>query len=493
MTSLFDRAVLEAAINIAIDHPEKVSELLKANGTALEDVGMIEQYRDLLLQLQESHTKGERIDREILASRLAESSVRFKNRDDWIGVLQSFQGRGTLDGFSLFIDRLGSLRFRRRLALIGQEAQDGYKDADLIERLEIAQADLLVSGAADPLPCFDFSKEPPQVPEPLVGDEKQQVVIPGEKTAIASDSGVGKTQFLIALALGIASGREAMGYPCRPRPVLYISSDGDPSIEMKIRRQWAGMSGRPDELAALPLHAWADDGFCLEDEASFGSLRRTLERVGAAEKAAVLILESLATNVRNTELDDQASVRQYVNKYLGALQVAFAGLSEIVSCHLRKPQHGGANDLGTRVAGSIQIRAAFDSIIGLTLAGRDAFTVSRIKRSRSGGDFEGFRVQIVGDRQGPLSLRNEGPVNVGQEELRGAARAVMDFMRRAGGGQKMLKEIVASVHGFKKRAVEKACKKLFEAEKPLLVRISNKPAAYALAPDHGDPNNEGLD
>jgi len=457
---------------------------------------MLVQYAEILHYLQERHMRGEGsqvVDRGLMASHLAESSARHKSQHEWLALLESFKGDRPVGAFPLWMMRLASLRFRRRLVEIGERAQHGCADADLIEAFDLARAGHAIALGAEPLPFFDFSKEPPPVPEPLVGDERQQLIMPGEKTAVASDSGVGKTQLLIAFALGIASGKEVLGFRCRPRPVVYISSDGDPSIEMKIRRQWAGMGGQPEELVALALRSWADDGFCLEDETSFRRLRATLAQVGAAETPAVLILESLATNVRNTKLDDQASVRQFVNRYLGSLQPSFPGLSEIVSCHLRKPQYGGANDLGTRVAGSIQIRAAFDSIIGLTAAGKNTFSVMRVKRSRSGGDFEAFSVSIEGGRSEPLILRKQEAVNVTPEESRGAAKAVMAYMRRATSGPKTIEEIASNVPEFKTRAIQAACKKLSEAKPPLLTRTAEKPAAYILAPNSSDFDPGGLD
>lgn len=496
MSALFDRPVLEAAIDLVIDNPRYIPDLIKANGKGLEDVAMTDQFVEILRYLDDLHVGRvvtAPINRELMASQLAEASARHKDRGDWLNLLESLRGNRPVEAFQLFADRLSTLRYKRRVAEIGERAQNGCKPSEILERLEIAKLDLESSAGTEPLPYFDFSKDLPMTREALVGDDNQQLIMPGEKTCVAADSGTGKTKLLTELAFGIASGGVALGFRCQSQPVVLVSSDGDPDLERNIRRQWEGRGGKPSDLAELPLRVWADETFCLEDAACHARLRKTLEVAGADRQPVTTIIESLATNVQETDLNDQGSVRQFISRNLGTLMASFPGLSVLMSHHLRKPQRGGGNELGVRVAGSVQIRAAFDAIIGLTVAGRDAFTVSRIKRSRSGGDFEGFRVQIVGDRQGSLSLRNKGPVTVGVEELRGAARAVMGVMRRSGSERRTLKEIVTSVAGFQKRAVEKACKRLSEAEEPQLIRVSKKPAAYELAPDKGDFLPEGVD
>jgi hypothetical protein len=125
----------------------------------------------------------------------------------------------------------------------------------------------------------------------------------------------------------------------------------------------------------------------------------------------------------------------------------------------------------------MQIRGAFDSVLGLVGSGRDAFTVKRIKRSRSGADFEPFKVSIRGVRGQPLSLTNEGTVDVSLAETRGAARGVLEYMRQTPGPVE-LKLIVLNVKNARQRAVQDACKRLSEGDRAHLRRVSKKPAAY---------------
>jgi len=140
----------------------------------------------------------------------------------------------------------------------------------------------------------------------------------------------------------------------------------------------------------------------------------------------------------------------------------------------------------------MQIRGAFDSVLGLVGTGRDAFTVRRIKRSRSGGDFESFKVQIRGGRGEPLSLTNEGTVDVSLAEVRGAARGVLQFMR-ATAGPVELKLIVPNIKNARQRAVQDACKRLSEADSPRLRRVGKKPASYEYISGNESDDIEGID
>jgi len=356
-----------------------------------------------------------------------------------------------------------------------------------------AKIERLDTSGAKPLPRLDLSADLPPPPDPLVGSETAQILMPGELLGLTSDSGIGKTILLCTVAQGIASGRDVMGFRCQQRPVLYVTSDGEPDLTRRLRRLWEGLTGESRIPSDLPFHALSDDAFNLDHDSDLARVRKSLENLGARQVPAIFFLESLATNVSDPNaLKDQVQFRDYARRRFRVLMAEFPGLNIAVSAHLRKPQQGGANDLGTRVAGSMQIRAGLDCIIALVPSGRDAFTVRRVKRSRSGGDFEVFKVRILGARTEPLRLVNDGPTEVSVEEARGAAGAVLAFLRSAG-GRKSLKDIKAAVAKYRARAVEDACKRLSEGEGPRLARVSQKPAVYELAPDQGHIDMDGLD
>jgi hypothetical protein len=479
---LHDPYTVGQALDVAIANPKLIPRVIAMTGTTLEEAGF-QQYAEIAVQLGEIHRRGiPSVDINVLCAMLAEHSPQYQDRDAWKPVVAKIIGTGYDQHLDAYEDRLLSLRWRRRLVRLGEHAQNGHEDTAL--NLEIHT---LASGSigtrVGPLHGLDLAAEPPPVPEPIVGNEKAQLIMPGEATLIASDPGVGKTKLLTAIALGIAAGREIIGLACVRRPVVYVTSDGDPGFLRNIHRQWDGTNAGDAKLADLPLFIESDDDFNLEDDSCFASLRSTLEKQGFKEKAGLFIIETIATNVVTTDLNDQKSVRQYVRARIRSLMKEFPGLIVITSAHLRKTQEGGKSDLGNRVAGSMQLRGAFDSAIGLVPDGKDAFSVRRIKRSRSGGQFEPFRIQIEGGLAEPLVLRNTGTVEVSIEEARGAAKYVMDFMLKAG-TKRPLTAIVAGITAMpgapRQRAIQEAAKKLAEGNDPFLVRVGKKPAVYDL-------------
>jgi hypothetical protein len=484
MNEFFDLAILDAALSVALADPSKVSDLIAANGIDLEDLAMSRQYKVLIDKLQEAHSKNQAADPDLLASDIAQTcGLDRKDVTAWLDGLRQSRPAGALP---LFLGKLRSLRFRRRLGALAERVKTCHFDDELFEALEQARQEYETNTGA-PLATIDFAAEPLPVPDPLIGDSAQQLIMPGEKVLIASDSGVGKTQLGVAIALGVASGTGVLGFPCQARPVVYVSSDFDPALEAKFRRQAAGRGIAAGDLARLPLAVIDDPEFCLDGPDYLRRLGATLENLGARVRPSVLVVETVSTNIRSktTDLYNEISVRDFIRRTAGRLSRDFAGLTFNMSHHLKKAQAGAANDLASRVAGSVQLRAGFDSVIGLVACGKDRFTVRTIKRSRSGGTFQAFTVEIRGDRTEPLTVVNLGPADLTLDELRGAARAVMEFMR--GVHRPMTTEaIAAGIKGFRLRAVQGACKRLAEADPPLLVRTSRKPATYDLSPQPAD-------
>lgn len=413
------------------------------------------------------------------------------DRECWEIIVNQIRQQGGNDpDYRWYLKEAHERTIRWRMGKLGEAAMNGMRPGEIRGLLGKLIAEATACDATpglEPLQGLDLSAPLRPVPDPLVGNGQMQLIMPGEAVLIASDSGVGKTKALTAIALGVSSGRGILELPCQRRPVAYITSDPDPDFLRNLQRQWMGMGGRIEELNNLPLFAKADADFNLEDDSCFARLRVTLERLRAKETPSLFILECISSNVLTTDLNDQVSVRQYVRSRIRGLMEDFPGLTTIVSHHLRKTQQGAGNGLGDRVAGSMQLRASFDAAIGLVPAGKDSFTMRRIKRSRSGGDFEAFRVSIVDSdgRGGPLVLGNEGTLEIGTEEARGAAGAVRRFYETEGmdGRSILLEKCVKALEGkLRERAIQAAAKKLSETNPPILIRREKKPAAYSLAP-----------
>src|SRR4029077_7553542 len=102
----------------------------------------------------------------------------------------------------------------------------------------------------DDLIFADLTAAPQPSPPALVGCPGCTVIPAAEKTGVVADSGTGKTHLLVPLALGVASGRDVLGFACAQGPVLYITSDDDPDMVRKCQRHAAGLGL---DLGALAL------------------------------------------------------------------------------------------------------------------------------------------------------------------------------------------------------------------------------------------------
>jgi hypothetical protein len=491
--SFHDPATVGQALDVAIADPSLIPRVVAATGRTLTETGC-EQYAMIASQLEKWHSRGvQSVDVDLLSAELAESTC-FTDRNAWKKVITEIIGTGWTRSLEEYERRLRSLRRRRAISRLAEKAENGHEDTDIERELQALASAAPGDTQIAPLEFIDFTAPAPVPPPVLVGDDSAQLVTRGELTGVVADSGAGKTKLLVGLGIGIAHGGEVLGFPCQQQPVLFVSSDIDPDIHRTVCRSWAGRGGTADGLAALPFKVHSDPDFNLDDETCFAKVRTALEAVGGRERPVVFILEVLSSNVTDPKtLVDQVLFRDYSRRRFRSLMKEFPGLSIVFSAHLRKPQQGGANGIGDRVAGSMQIRASCDCIIGLIASGKDGFEVRRVKRSRSGGDFAAFRVAIVPPgRTEPLTLRNLGAVEVTIEEARGAAGAVLTLMREKG-PRMALKDIVTGVSSHRKRAVEDSCKRLAEASPPALVRVSKKPAVYELSADQGRLDMEGVE
>jgi KaiC/GvpD/RAD55 family RecA-like ATPase len=357
----------------------------------------------------------------------------------------------------------------RSLDLI-HAATNGHADEDLAREVSaFPEAVALHAADADDLQFADLAAPLPAAPLALVGKDGSVFIPTGQKVAIVADSGVGKTHLLVALAVGLVSESETLGFSCRGCPVLYVSSDDDPDLIRKFQRHAAGRGMSTEELAALPLRVLNDPAFNLDLPGTVAKVRKALRALGADKHPALLIVESLTTNIdpAATDLNSGPSVRSFIRRTVSTLQAEFPSLTTILSHHLKKTQQGSGNDMGSRIAHSVQIKAGVDVAFGLSAAGDESFTVRTLKRSRSGAKVEPFRVRIVGAPDASLTLVHDGNLKPSDEEVSGAAKAVLAFL--AGNpGPRSVKEILVGTTGVKKRAIERAAAKLTEGPTPRL-------------------------
>jgi hypothetical protein len=496
-TGLYDMAILQAALSQAMKDPAQIMAVIDANGDDFKiDFAENRALRSLTRHLMDLRERGLAYDREIAASVIAESigTEGPADREAVAQLLADIAGRGNPGAFPLFLQRLRSLRLRRRLTMVGEKAQNGCSDANLLAMVQAAVLEQESSG--DELTFADLTGPVRPAPPALVGGVGKTLIVSGDKVGIVGSSGDGKTQLLSAIAVAIAAGRDVLDMQVQQQPVLYVSSDDDPDLLRKIQRHAAGLGV---DLAGLPLRVVNDPDFNLDEPGTLAKVRKALKGLGADTRPATFIIETLTTNVSSetTDLHSAVSVRAYIRRTLSALQTEFPGLTCIISHHFKKPQAGGANDMSSRVSGSVQIKAGVDCLIGISGDGAEAFKVRTLKRSRSGAKFDAFKVRIVGDEGAPLTLRNEGTVDISEAELHGASAAVVAFLKDAGIGKvRLLSDIKAGIPKtkFRDRAIESACKKLSEGDDAILERTGKKPASYAYQPPKQTASDlEGLD
>jgi hypothetical protein len=127
-----------------------------------------------------------------------------------------------------------------------------------------------------------------QVPWLIEGLE----ICPGRPPVFVSDSGVGKTLTLQALALAVASGQDVFGrFPCRKGPVLHLSRDsGLRAVKSRYQALARGMGIDRADVVVFPHDLPLTDRFGQFQSKGFAEIAKEAER----GKYVLVILDSLA-------------------------------------------------------------------------------------------------------------------------------------------------------------------------------------------------------
>jgi len=138
------------------------------------------------------------------------------DRETWGTIVEEIRGlKGIGADPGWWVRNAYDATLKYRLMKAGEAAGNGMKPGEVRRLLEDLYRDAAAfdggGDATEPLHGLDLAAEPPSVPDPLVGNEKAQLIMPGEAVIIASDPGVGKTKLLTAIALGVVSGKEILG------------------------------------------------------------------------------------------------------------------------------------------------------------------------------------------------------------------------------------------------------------------------------------------
>lgn len=121
---------------------------------------------------------------------------------------------------------------------------------------------------------------------------KELEICPGRPPLFISDSGVGKTWTLQALALAVATGQPVFGrFPCRQGPVLHLSRDsGLRATKARYQRLARGMGIDRADVVVFPHSLPLTDKMGAFQRKGFEEVAREAERGGYA----LVILDSLA-------------------------------------------------------------------------------------------------------------------------------------------------------------------------------------------------------
>jgi AAA domain len=438
MTGLFDRGALEAALACAFTDPARIGEIVAANGGALLDFGEIRTHHALAHHIADLAAKGKPFNVELAASAVATATG--SERGDVLVMINGISARSNPPALPLFLDCLRSLKWRRGLAALGEQAQNGCRDSELREAAERAMREI-ESAVADSvrLEPLTFSAWNPEQPPPVAfGDGVGDAILAhGDLVVFAGDSGAGKSLSILDLGIAWATRAAWLGFRCATAPgrVLILSSDGDgvEPVRARVCRLGLGRGLEPAALDGLPLRVIPADGFNLDNPAGFAALK-AIVRDFDPDLIGLETLTSLAGPDR--DLNANADASDFIVRRLRPLQPRQDGSRRtlILGHHPRKKSgQPGANALRDRVANSFYVVAGIDSVIGFEPGGERAFTCRIVKPSRWGIRFPGFQARIDGEPPAALKLIRTGTVEPTVAEQEAEGRRVLAALRSLAG------------------------------------------------------------
>jgi len=244
------------------------------------------------------------------------------------------------------------------LAAALQEAvQEDDPQARLREHVE-GLADLVEDvGTGEPMEPLDLVKVMNEEPEPVPW------LIPGwlaerDCAMVAGEPGSGKSIFTLDMAIAIATGGEFLGTFRIPeqKRVLYLDEEMPPQLARRRLRQL--ITGRELEPEQIEMQYYNRQRVNLDRAESRLGLRRVIEDY----RPAVVVLDSL---VRFHSRDENS------NTEMSAFHEILVDLAEeysltwLILHHLAKPSKDKSKQLGHRVRGASDLRAAMDQLYGL--------------------------------------------------------------------------------------------------------------------------------
>lgn len=292
---------------------------------------------------------------------LVKGEMENGHRDDLVALmaeaLQDCPMSANARRYADVLERQARRMELKNLALGLKEAIDNEDTPGTIrEHLEILGSHLEPSYKKDLQP-LDLQKVMDEEAEPVPW------VVPGwlalqDFCVIGGEPATGKSVLALDLALALATGAEFLGMKVLGQfRVLYLDEEMPPALaRRRIRMMMRGRELEPDQVA---LRYYNNNGLNLDQAESRLALRAVLDDF----QPQVLMLDSLIRFHDRPE-NDNTEMAKFVRDVLRPIQTEY-GTTVVALHHLAKPGKDKSKELGHRLRGASDLRAAVDHLWGL--------------------------------------------------------------------------------------------------------------------------------
>lgn len=267
----------------------------------------------------------------------------------------------------------------------------------------------------------------------------------GEEVVLTASGGLGKTYFLMQIAIDAALGRPALGvYPiAAAMRVLWIDEEmGEAMLSDRLTRMALGGGLDDTEIATLAqnLDIRPQQGLSLGDPETFAVYDRTL-REGNYGLVVIDSLVALSTGEENKGKDARGFYQQCIAPYKGALGTTF-----LTAAHPAKPSKDSAPGAQRVPRGSGDWFNQADRTFWLEKQSEEIGegvhllkVILHRDKQRTAGSIDGHLIVIDGPAEKPVSVRSMGEtgspaavdaigkVNACQHEILSRLRAAPDL------------------------------------------------------------------
>lgn len=274
----------------------------------------------------------------------------------------------------------------------------------------------------------------------------------GSVVMLAGRPKTGKSWLALSMAIGVASGGEWLGYPCRKGSVIYMALE-DTEIRIKSRLELVSCGSIYDNLVVVTRIKRADMG-------GIGQLIKLIKEVGGVRLVVIDTYQMFRGDVERGSMIYQEDYRSISE----LREVAkLMGVSILLLHHLRKHQIHDSEDLVERVLGSTGIVGALDTILVL-----DKPRLSNMGNIlRTGRDVEEVMYSVEFDPMTGLWKMLGDSKKYAQEK---ASEMILHAFSRVGPGTSVLTvSDLTEITGMSNQSIRKAVSRM--AEDGVLIRV----------------------